>query len=73
MSSRQLTQIETDLITKGFNFSITSTTLPNKDIIATIKDAVQELEKEQAGRIRTKIINSLHQNIKFIMESKEGK
>ena len=36
MSSRQLTHIETDLLAKGLNFSITSKTLPNKDIIATI-------------------------------------
>ena len=35
MSSRQLTHIETNLLTKGLNFSITSKTMPNKDIIAT--------------------------------------
>ena len=35
MSSRQLTYME-----KGLNFSITSKTLPNKDIMATIEDAV---------------------------------
>ena len=38
MSSRQLAHIETDLLAKGINFSITSKTLPNKDIIAAIKD-----------------------------------
>ena len=31
MSSRQLTHIETDLLTKSLNFSITSKTLPNKE------------------------------------------
>ena len=46
MASRQLTHIETDLLAKGRNFSITSKTLPNKDIIATIEDAVKNLEKE---------------------------
>ena len=46
MASRQLTHIETDLLAKGHNFSITSKTLPNKDIIATIEDAVKNLEKE---------------------------
>ena len=46
MSSRQLTHIETNLLAKGLNFSITSKKLPNKDIIATIEDAVKNLEKE---------------------------
>ena len=46
MSSRQLTHIEIDLLRKGLNFSITSKTLPNKDIIVTIDDAVKDLEKE---------------------------
>ena len=49
MSSRQLTHIETDLLAKGLNFSITSETLPNKDI-ANIEDAVKDLEKK--GLIR---------------------
>ena len=40
---------------KGFNFSITSTTLPNKDIIASIGDAVKDLEKEESDTIRAKI------------------
>ena len=44
MSSRQLTHIEIDLVAKGLNFSITSKTLPNKDIIATVEDAVKDLE-----------------------------
>ena len=35
MSSPQATHIETDFLAKGINFSITSKTLPNKDIIAT--------------------------------------
>ena len=38
MSSRQLTRIETDLLAKSLNFLITSKTLPNKDIIATVED-----------------------------------
>ena len=54
MSSRQLTHIETDLLAKGLNFSVTSKTLPNKDI-ATIADAVNDLEKEEADTIRAKI------------------
>ena len=55
MSSRQLTHIETDLLAKGLNFSITSKTLPNKDIIATVEDAVKDLEKEEADTICAKV------------------
>ena len=54
MSSTQLTHIETDLLAKGINLSITSKTLPNKDIIVTIKDAVKDLENGEADTIRTK-------------------
>ena len=55
MSSRQLTNIETDLLAKDLNFSVTSKTLPNKDIIATKEDAVKDLEKEEADTIRAKV------------------
>ena len=47
ISSRQLTHIETDLLGKGLNFSITSKTLPNEDIIATAEDAAKDLEKRR--------------------------
>ena len=56
MSSGKLTHIETDLLAKGLNFSITSKTLPNKDSIATIEDVVKDLEKEEADTIRAKVI-----------------
>ena len=46
MSSRQLTDIETNLLGKGLNFWITSKTQPNKDIIATTEDAVKDLQEE---------------------------
>ena len=36
--SRQFTHIKTDLPKKVLNFSITSETLPNKDIICTIEE-----------------------------------
>ena len=55
MSSRQLTQIKTDLLAKGLNFSITSKILPNTDIIATEKDVVKDFEKEEADTIRVKV------------------
>ena len=55
MSSRQLTRIKTDLLANVLNFSITSKTLPNKDIIATVADAVKDLEKEDADTIRAKV------------------
>ena len=55
MSSRQLTHIETDLLKKGLNFSITCKTLPSKYIIATIEDAVKDPEKEETETIRAKV------------------
>ena len=55
MSFRQLIHIETDILGKGLNFSITSKTLSNKDIIATMEDLVKNLGQEEADTIRTKI------------------
>ena len=55
MSSRQLTHIETDLLAKGLNFSITSKTLANTVIIAPVEDEVKDLEKGEADTIRAKI------------------
>ena len=55
ISSRPITPIKTDLLAKCLNFSITSKTLPNKDIIATVEDAVKDLEKEEADTIRAKV------------------
>ena len=59
MSSRQLAHIETDLLAKGYNFSITSKALPYKDIIATIEDAVKDLKKEEADTIHAKVSHRL--------------
>ena len=59
MSSRQLTHIESDLLAKGLNYSITSKILPNKDIIAIVEDAVKDLEKEETDTIRAKVILTL--------------
>ena len=56
--------MKTDLLTKCFNLSITSKTLANKDMIATIEDAVKDLEKEQADTIRAKVSLTL-QNSKL--------
>ena len=56
MSCRQLTHIKTYLLAKALNFSITSKTLPNKDILINIsEDAVKDLEKEEADTIRAKV------------------
>ena len=65
MSSRQLTHIETDLLSKGRNFSITSKTVPNEDIIAAIEDAVKDLEKEEADMICAKISRTLQNSEPF--------
>ena len=54
-TSIQLTHTETDLFARGLNFSITSKTLPNKDIIAITEYAVQNLEKEAADTICPKL------------------
>ena len=51
MSSRQLTHIKSDPLVMGLNFSINSKTLPNKDIIVTMEDAVKDLEKEEVDAI----------------------
>ena len=48
---RQLPYIETGLLAKGLNFSITSKTLPNKDITATIEDAVKDPKKDKVDTI----------------------
>ena len=68
MSSRQLTNIETGLLAKGLNFSITSKTLPNKDIIATIEVAVKDLAKEEADMTGAKISLTL-QNSKPLKDN----
>ena len=49
MGSRCLAEIETDLLAKVLNFSSTSKTLPDKDIVATIEDSVKDLENEEAA------------------------
>ena len=59
MSFRQLTHIETNLLAKGLNFSITSKTLPNKDIIATVEYAYQLLKKDPTSKIKTKTLKQL--------------
>ena len=47
--------VRCQIILPYFAFSITSKTLPNKDIIATIADAVKDLEKEEPDMIHAKI------------------
>lgn len=56
MGSRCLAEIETDLLAKVLNFSSTSKTLPDKDIVATIEDSVKDLETEEAAAVCGKII-----------------
>ena len=63
MSSRQLIHIETDILMQCLNFSITSKTPPNKDIIATVKDEVKDFEKEEADTIDAKINLKLQKSI----------
>ena len=69
MFSRQLTQIQTNLLAKGLNFSTISKTLPNKDIITTIEDAVKDLEKEEDDMIHAKISLTL-QNFRSLKDNR---
>ena len=62
ISSRPITPIKTDLLAKCLNFSITSKTLPNKDIIATVEDPVNDLEKEEADTIHAKVSFTLQKD-----------
>ena len=63
ISSRQLTHIKNDLLRKGLNFSITSKTLANEDIIPIIEESVTDLEKEEANTNRAKISFTLQNSI----------
>ena len=54
ISKNEKTHLKTDLLAKGLKLLITSKTLPNKDIIATVQDTVKDLEKEEADTIRAK-------------------
>ena len=48
-----------NFLAKGLNFSITSRTLPNNNIIATKQYVVKDLEKEQSGMICAKMVNTM--------------
>ena len=54
-TTRQLTQIKSDPLATSLKFSVTSKKLSNKDIIATIEDAIRYLETEEADSVRIKI------------------
>ena len=68
MSSRQLTQTETDILKKGLDSLITFKILANKDIKATNKNAVKDLEKQEADTSRAKT-NFTHQNSKNLKDN----
>ena len=55
MPPRQLAHIESNHLMKGLNFSITSKSLPNKHIIATIEDPVRDFEREETDTVCAKI------------------
>ena len=52
---RQLPYIGIDFFANDLNFSIIFKTMPNKDIIATLEDAVKYLEIEEADTICAKV------------------
>ena len=68
MSSRQSTNVETNVLTKGVKFSITSKTLPHKGIIATIEDRVKDLKRKVTDTIPDKISLAI-QNSKLLKEN----
>ena len=64
MASRWLFQSKTNLHANRLYFSITPKTLPNKDIIATIKD-VKDLENKESDTIHAKICLTLQNSKPF--------
>ena len=57
ISERQLTEIEKDLFSKDFNFSIKSKKRPNENTHATFKKAVKDLEINKAFEKENIMIN----------------
>ena len=55
MPPRQLAHIQSNHLIKGLNFSITSKSLPNKHIIATIEHPVRDFEREETDTVCAKI------------------
>ena len=57
MSSRKSIRMKTEFLVKVLNFSIVSKALPNKDILATLENAVKRrrLTKEEADKIYAKM------------------
>ena len=55
LSTKQLSDQEKDLLAKGMNFCITPTTVPNKERIAKVEDAIKNLPMEEADTVRAKV------------------
>ena len=55
LSSKQLSDQEKDLLAKGMNFCLTPTTVPKKEIIARVEDAIKNLPIEEADTVSAKV------------------
>ena len=64
LSSKQLTDYENSVLLKGMNYCVTPKSLPIKEIVANVEQAIKPLPKEQADTIRAKVSLTL-QNAKI--------
>ena len=59
LSSRSLTDAETNLLKKGLNFAITASRVPAAEIIAKVESAIRTLDVETADSMRRSVNNIL--------------
>ncbi|XP_057290838.1 uncharacterized protein LOC130613523 [Hydractinia symbiolongicarpus] len=62
LSNRQLTTEETNLLSKGMNFCMTPASLPKKEIVAKVEEAIKDLPKEEADTVRSKVSLTLQKS-----------
>lgn len=55
LSSRQLSESETFLLSKGLNFAITPKELNKLDIVASVESVIEFVEPERRDDLRYKI------------------
>ncbi|XP_057292500.1 uncharacterized protein LOC130621201 [Hydractinia symbiolongicarpus] len=62
LSNRQLTTEETNLLSKGMNFCMTPASIPKKEIVAKVEEAIKDLPKEEADTVRAKVSLTLQKS-----------
>lgn len=55
LSTKELTNDQTKLLSKGMNFSITPKEIPVKEIVSRVENTVKNLEKAESDNIRAKV------------------